>query len=162
METPLIRKELKRMSKNSVIIKLLNTICYIVLVNIVLCNTAFSALTVIHIEPAEFTSQKTDAMTDMDKMEQEACLNWRLSNVDIVKIFENSAMYQDREVISRHYYWLPCEIKGTLTSENKEWNFTINAAAYAEWNDGHKSIYWGCAKDECESLFLLPYDGMAG
>lgn len=142
--------------------KLLNITGYILLANIVLCNSAFSALRVISIEPSKFTSQTMGEVTETDKSVEEACLNWHLSGAKIIKVFESSSVYQDRGAISREYYWLPCEIEGKLISDGKEWNFTLNAAAHAEWNDGHQSIYWGCAKDECESLFLLSYDGMAG
>lgn len=59
------------------------------------------------------------------------------------------------------YYWLwvPCEISGRLIYNNKEWFFSINAAATAEWSDGKDIIYWGCTKEECDSMFIMPYMG---
>ena len=136
--------------------KLFNAIGYAMLANLIFSNIAFSAIQVTRIDSPRYTSEHAN------EIEENACRSWQLSSADIIKIFEISTIYQDNGEIHRIYYWLPCEIKGKLVSDHKEWSFTINAAAHAEWNDGHQSLYWGCSKQECEPLFLLPYDGMAG
>ncbi|SQJ18892.1 Uncharacterised protein [Salmonella enterica subsp. enterica] len=41
------------------------------------------------------------------------------------------------------WLWFPCEITGELIYNKKQWHFSINAAATAEWSDGKETIYWG-------------------
>lgn len=97
-----------------------------------------------------------------DKLLRSACLKWQLSTDDINKIFNISEKFYSHQRIVRDFYWLPCEISGKLIANGIEWSFIINSAATAVWENDNDVIYWGCSNVECESFFLLPYDGMRG
>lgn len=97
-----------------------------------------------------------------DKALKAACLKWQLSVDDINKIFDISERFSSHQRIVRDFYWLPCEISGKLISNGIEWSFIINSAATAVWENDNDVIYWGCSNVQCESFFLLPYDGMRG
>lgn len=97
-----------------------------------------------------------------DKSLRSACLKWQLSTDDINKIFNISEKFYSHQRIVRDFYWLPCEIGGKLIANGIEWSFIINSAATAVWENDNDVIYWGCSNVECESFFLLPYDGMRG
>jgi len=97
-----------------------------------------------------------------DKLLKSACLQWQLSTDDINKIFKISEKFSSHQRIVRDFYWLPCEISGKLIANGIEWSFIINSAATAVWENDNDVIYWGCSNVECESFFLLPYDGMCG
>lgn len=132
---------------------------YIVLVNVLLCNTSAAVknnMIITHVEPSRYTQTGR-----YDEKLEQVCKHWMLSNDEIMKVFNISNEYNNHSIILDDYYWLPCEIKGVLIYKNKEWNFSINGATSAQWDDGHSSIYFGCSIKECNSLFLLPYDGMS-
>ncbi|HAU8267811.1 TPA: hypothetical protein I8287_005572 [Kluyvera intermedia] len=97
-----------------------------------------------------------------DKALKDACLKWQLSVDNINKIFNISERFSSHQRIVRDFYWLPCEISGKLIANGIEWSFIINSAATAVWVNDNDVIYWGCSNMECESFFLLPYDGMRG
>lgn len=132
---------------------------YIALTSSMLYNSSEAvqnSITIIHVELPKYTQSD-----HYDEKLELACKNWVLSNDDIINIFNISNKYHSNSIILDDYYWLPCEIKGMLVYENEKWNFSINGAANALWNNGHSSIYFGCSKKECNSMFLLPYDGMS-
>lgn len=56
-----------------------------------------------------------------------------------------------------YWLWFPCYISGELIYNNEKWHFSINAAATSEWSAGNKTIYWGCSKEECDDMFIVPY-----
>lgn len=104
------------------------------------------------------------AHSDKDKkpLTYDLCKNWILTSQQVKEIFEMSHEYPDDSIILRDYYWLPCDIKGWLIYDGVIMNFSLNAAATAEWYD-HKTkkyIFLGCDKKRCEEYFLLPYNKM--
>ncbi|WP_170324297.1 hypothetical protein [Budvicia diplopodorum] len=128
-------------------------------ISMLLCpKVVFSTELVIeHIDKSVYTQKE-----EQDEMLLSACQKWSLDASQVKKIFRLSTKYKTSDEISGQYYWLPCEIKGSLLSHGVRWYFIINAAATAEWHNEKGNIYWGCAKKKCGSMFLLPYDGMAG
>lgn len=89
---------------------------------------------------------------------EEACTNWRLSPVQVARFFRLSQHYQEDPYNA--FYQLPCSISGELEAEGKVWRFQINGGATATWTSGEDERHWGCSAKACESLVLLPTDGM--
>lgn len=88
------------------------------------------------------------------------CSKWVLSARQIKKIFSLSDKYKEQSVIKGGaWLWFPCEISGELVYNKKKWHFSINGAANAIWSDGKIYIYWGCSREECDDMFILPYQG---
>ncbi|HGB3317827.1 TPA: hypothetical protein ACIVBD_004471, partial [Salmonella enterica subsp. enterica serovar Wangata] len=88
------------------------------------------------------------------------CNKWVLNASQIEKIFLLSDKYKEMsDTMTGFWLWFPCEITGELICNKKKWHFSINAAATAEWSDGKETIYWGCSREKCDDMFILPYPG---
>ncbi|EDW0823306.1 hypothetical protein ABX050_003128 [Salmonella enterica] len=88
------------------------------------------------------------------------CNKWVLNASQIEKIFSLSDKYKEMsDTMTGFWLWFPCEITGELIYNKKKWHFSINAAATAEWSDGKETIYWGCSREKCDDMFILPYPG---
>lgn len=88
-----------------------------------------------------------------------ACMNWKLTEQGVKKLFENSELYEYSPY--QEYYQVPCEIVGTLRNNDKIWKFTINGGGTSIWESEGKKKYFGCNKVQCEALVLIRTDGMA-
>lgn len=72
------------------------------------------------------------------------CNKWVLNASQIEKIFSLSDKYKEMsDTMTGFWLWFPCEITGELIYNKKNWHFSINAAATAEWSDGKETIYRG-------------------
>lgn len=112
-------------------------------------------LRVVFVGKPEYTGEKVDESNDVFF---KACQSWYLNKSQVKRIFLLSIRYESDSSIINDYYWLPCEIKGVLFYNDIQWEFVINAASTAVWRNDNGSIYWGCNKIECNSMFLLSPD----
>lgn len=88
----------------------------------------------------------------------ELCSKWALSDTQIKKIFSISERYENQSDIMEGYWlWFPCTISGELIHNKKKWHFSINAAATSEWTHGKEKRYFGCTKEACDNMFIIPY-----
>lgn len=86
------------------------------------------------------------------------CSQWSLSAEQVKKIFSLSERYENQSDIMEGYWlWFPCTISGELIHNKKKWHFSINAAATSEWTRGKETRYFGCAKEACDDMFIIPY-----
>lgn len=93
-----------------------------------------------------------------DSAMYQACQHWQLNKQQVKQFFELSENYSDYPYSL--YYQIPCSITGTLKYQNKIWRFTIDGGATGVWQYKTDIKYFGCHKAACESLVILPTDGM--
>ena len=96
--------------------------------------------------------------TNSERGDATLCSKWTLNARQIEKIFSLSDKYKEMsDIMTEFWLWFPCEITGELVYNKKKWHFSINAAATAEWSDGKETIYWGCSREKCDDMFIVPY-----
>lgn len=86
----------------------------------------------------------------------DACKSWQLSPEQVAQFFAAATEYT--ELPHRSFEQLPCEIAGTLSSEEKSWHYRINAAGTASWTGDGTTRYFGCSAPACQPLVLLMPD----
>ncbi len=89
----------------------------------------------------------------------EACRNWALSAQQVERFFQLSDGYS--EAPFSRFYQVGCGISGELYADGQRWTFAINGGGMATWQAGERIRHFGCSAPECDSLLLLPSDGMA-
>ncbi|EHM3444025.1 hypothetical protein K2B09_004627 [Salmonella enterica subsp. enterica] len=143
----MIKYHIKRLAK---------VLGYTTILSLFFVRMAFSdELRIAFVGKAEYTGEKVD---ESNEIFFKACQSWHLNKNQVKRIFLLSIEYESDSSIINDYYWLPCEIKGVLFYNDIQWRFVINAASTAVWRSDNGSIYWGCNKRECNSMFLLPSD----
>lgn len=90
----------------------------------------------------------------------EACRKWTLTPAQVERFFAISKTYS--ETPYSEFYQLPCAISGELSVEGRTWAFEINGGGTATWTGDGEVRHWGCSAEACETLLLLPTDGMKG
>lgn len=88
----------------------------------------------------------------------EACRDWQLSPAQVERFFTLAERYADGTGLHQRFYFLPCRITGQLESHGRRWDFAINAAATASWQNEEEVRQFGCSAPECEALVLLMPD----
>ncbi|WP_253897014.1 hypothetical protein [Pseudocitrobacter vendiensis] len=102
-------------------------------------------------------SQYIDAVQNSPG-DAELCSKWTLSDAQVKEIFSMSDRYENQsDIMGGYWLWFPCTISGELIHNKKKWHFSINAAATSEWSRGKETRYFGCAKEECDDMFIIPY-----
>lgn len=90
------------------------------------------------------------------------CAAWKLSRTGVAQFFSHSHEISAADRY-RLYYYLPCDIKGTLKRNDTVFTYAINAGATAElWYKDSIYAYYGCSDPVCEDSMLLTSDGMQG
>ncbi|MDH5823553.1 hypothetical protein QFW77_11205 [Luteimonas sp. RD2P54] len=89
---------------------------------------------------------------------EEACRTWKLSSSQVQAFFHSADAYEDRPY--QRFYQMGCSISGHLQAEGRNWRFAINGGGVATWQEGGTTRHFGCSAKKCESLLLLPTDGM--
>lgn len=95
---------------------------------------------------------------DSDKAFEKQCKKWILTKEQIIYFFRLSKSYVHTPY--SFYYQIPCDIKGKLIYNGKEWNFHINGGATAYWEKGKEIKYFGCEDKQCDNLVIMPTDLM--
>ncbi|MDH5823549.1 hypothetical protein QFW77_11185 [Luteimonas sp. RD2P54] len=109
------------------------------------------ALRVTDVAPAEYHGAAGHPL-------EEACRTWGLSPSQVQAFFRFADAYEDRPY--QRFYQVGCSISGHLQAEGRDWRFAINGGGVATWQDGSTTRHFGCSAKECETLVLLPTDGM--
>lgn len=110
-----------------------------------------SSLRVVDVEPAEYRDAAGHSL-------EEACRTWRLSPSQVQAFFHLADAYEDRPY--DRFYQVGCSISGRLRAEGRDWRFAINGGGIATWENDSTIRHFGCSARECETLLLLPTDGM--
>ena len=87
----------------------------------------------------------------------EACKAWDLTKADVLTILLKSKRITSYEKNSQFYY-LPCEITGTLMRNDTIFNYSVNAAATSMLFFKDVIYYYGCKDTLCNKFFLLNPD----
>ncbi|OGS69808.1 MAG: hypothetical protein A3F91_10730 [Flavobacteria bacterium RIFCSPLOWO2_12_FULL_35_11] len=88
------------------------------------------------------------------------CTNWKLSKKNVENFFTNGNKISADER-TNNYYFLPCEISGTLIKNDTTFSYSINAGSTGEliYNGKHYA-YYGCSSPACEEFVLMMPDNM--
>lgn len=89
---------------------------------------------------------------------EESCRNWTWSAAQIQTFFQLSDVYP--EAPHSGFYQVGCGVSGKLRADGRTWTFAINGGGMATWQDGATIRHFGCSAPGCDSLLLMPYDGM--
>lgn len=100
----------------------------------------------------------SETSKESDEAMYNACKGWQLTKEQVKQFFELSENYAEYPYSS--YYQIPCKITGTLQSQGKTWNFTIDGGATGSWQQGSTTKYYGCNQAGCEPLVIMPTDNM--
>lgn len=87
----------------------------------------------------------------------DACDTWCLSKEEVLTFFLNSKRVSSYEK-NNFYYFLPCEITGTIERNDTIFDFFINAGATAKLVYEDKVYLYGCVNTTCNKLILMPPD----
>lgn len=89
-----------------------------------------------------------------------ACGKWTLTPAQVERFFAISQRYPERPY--SEFYQLSCDISGEIRADGRPWTFEINGGGTATWTSRNEVRHWGCSARECDSMLLLPTDGMSG
>ena len=89
-----------------------------------------------------------------------SCLNWKLSKKNVEDFFHTGNRISS-DGKTNNYYYLPCEITGTLILNDTTFSYSINAGSTGEliYNGKHYA-YYGCSSSSCEEFILMMPDNM--
>ncbi len=95
----------------------------------------------------------TPTLKDSTSEYKEACVNWRLDEEEITKIFTMSRVISGSEMHDL-YYDLPCRIHGEVRIGKVLFNFMINGGSFAYVYNSNQNFYLGCSQEKCKDLFI--------
>lgn len=103
--------------------------------------------------------QLTEEIKDLFLVE--ACMNWTLSNDDVERIFRLSSEISSIERTA-NYYYIPCEIGGTMKKDSSTFSYQVNAGATMELISVDNTYsYYGCSGEACTQYFLMVPDELS-
>jgi hypothetical protein len=115
------------------------------------CFAQTNNIKVIKVEKSKIVQKETNQSII------DACSAWTLTKEEVAIFFTHSKLINSYEK-NNHYYFMPCEIKGTLVRNDTTFNFSINAGSTAELIFRDIIFYYGCSDNICSKLVLMPPD----
>lgn len=102
----------------------------------------------------------TATLKDSTSEYKEACIQWKLDEEEIIKIFVLSKIISGSEIHDL-YYDLPCRINGEVRIGKVLFNFIINGGSFVYVYNFDQKFYLGCSQEKCKEFFIEQGGNMA-